>query len=140
MNLHKLTKIAAIVVAILSVIILGGLVAYDGEAADNTWITPIIFVSYIMLFVTIAIVLLFVFKNLFSNPASLKRTLISLGIFAAILLISFVLANGDEVTANKEVVSGSVSRWVGTGLNMFYALAIIALGAMGWTALSKIRK
>ena len=140
MNLHKLTKIAAIVVAILSVIILGGLVAYDGEAADDTWITPIIFVSYIMLFVTIAIVLLFVFKNLFSNPASLKRTLISLGIFAAILLISFVLANGDEVTANKEVVSGSVSRWVGTGLNMFYALAIIALGAMGWTALSKIRK
>ena len=140
MNLHKLTKIAAIVVAILSVIILGGLVAYDGEAADNTWITQIIFVSYIMLFVTIAIVLLFVFKNLFSNPASLKRTLISLGIFAAILLISFVLANGDEVTANKEVVSGSVSRWVGTGLNMFYALAIIALGAMGWTALSKIRK
>jgi hypothetical protein len=140
MNLHKLTKIAAIVVAILSVIILGGLVAYDGEAADNTWITPIIFVSYIMLFVTIAIVLLFVFKNLFSNPASLKRTLMSLGIFAAILLISFVLANGDEVTANKEVVSGSVSRWVGTGLNMFYALAIIALGAMGWTALSKIRK
>ena len=140
MNLHKLTKIAAIVVAILSVFILGGLVAYDGEAADNTWITPIIFVSYIMLFVTIAIVLLFVFKNLFSNPASLKRTLMSLGIFAAILLISFVLANGDEVTANKEVVSGSVSRWVGTGLNMFYALAIIALGAMGWTALSKIRK
>ena len=140
MNLHKLTKIAAIVVAILSVIILGGLVAYDGEAADNTWITPIIFVSYIMLFVTIAIVLLFVFKNLFSNPSSLKRTLMSLGIFAAILLISFVLANGDEVTANKEVVSGSVSRWVGTGLNMFYALAIIALGAMGWTALSKIRK
>lgn len=140
MNLHKLTKIAAIVVAILSVIILGGLVAYDGEAADNTWITPIIFVSYIMLFVTIAIVLLFVFKNLFSNPASLKRTLMSLGIFAAILLISFVLANGDEVTANKEIVSGSVSRWVGTGLNMFYILAFLALASMGWTALSKIRK
>lgn len=140
MNLHKLTKIVAIIVAILSVFILGALVTFDGEPADNSWINPIIYVSYFILFACIAVVLLYIFRNLFSNPATLKRTLVSVGIFAVIALISFVLASGEEVVANKEIVTESTSRWVETGLNMFYALAVIALATMGWAEFSKIKK
>ena len=66
MNLHKVTKIAAVIVAILSVLFLGGLMA-TSDSEDNSWINPLIYLAYVILAACVAVVLLFVFKNLFSN-------------------------------------------------------------------------
>ena len=77
MNLHKVTKIAAVIVAILSVLFLGGLMAAGNtEDQDNSWINPLIYLSYAILLACVVVVLIFVIKNLFSNTANLKNFII----------------------------------------------------------------
>jgi NADH:ubiquinone oxidoreductase subunit 6 (subunit J) len=141
MNLHKVTKIAAIVISILSLVALGGLMA-TSDSEDNSWISPLIYLSYIILFACIVVVLIYIFKNLFSNKENLKKTLISIGVFFGLVLISFILADGTEVksASNEILASESTSKWVSTGLNMFYLLAFAAIGTMLWTGFNKIKK
>ena len=71
MNLHKVTKIAAVIVAILSVLFLGGLMA-TSDSEDNSWINPLIYLAYVILAACVAVVLLFVLKNLFLNNDNKK--------------------------------------------------------------------
>lgn len=137
--MHKLVKIAAIIISILSVIFLGLLMA-NSDAEDNSWVAPLIYISYFILAACIAVVLIFVLKNLFSNKENLKRTLISVGLFLGVVLISYILADSSEVTANGEVFSSSTSKWVSTGLNMFYILGLAAIAAMVWTGFNKLIK
>lgn len=137
--MHKLVKIAAIIISVLSIIFLGLLMA-NSDAEDNSWISPLIYISYFILAACIALVLVFVLKNLFSNKENLKRTLISLGLFLGVIVISFILADGSDVKANGEIFSGATSKWVSTGLNAFYILAFAAIAAMAWTGLNKLIK
>ncbi len=141
MNLHKVTKIAAIVISVLSLVFLGGLMASD-DAANSSWITPLIYLSYVILIACIALVLIYVFKNLFSKKDDLKKTFIFIGLFVALILVSFILADGTEVKSpsNEIIASESTSKWVSTGLNMFYLLAVVAVGTMFWTGFNKIKK
>ena len=141
MNLHKVTKIAAIVISVLSLVFLGGLMASD-DAANSSWITPLIYLSYVILIACIALVLIYVFKNLFSKKEDLKKTFIFIGLFVALILVSFILADGTEVKSpsNEIIASESTSKWVSTGLNMFYLLAVVAVGTMFWTGFNKIKK
>lgn len=141
MNLHKVTKIAAIVISILSLVALGGLMA-TSDSEDNSWISPLIYLSYVILLACVVVVLIYVFKNLFSNKENLKKTLISAGVFLAVVLVSFILADGSEVKSatNEVIASESTSKWVSTGLNTFYLLAVAAIGTMVWTGFNKIKK
>ena len=141
MNLHKVTKIAAVIVAILSVLFLGGLMA-TSDSEDNSWINPLIYLAYVILAACVAVVLLFVLKNLFSKKENLKKTSILLGAFLSLVLISYILADGTEIKSvtNEIVASESTSKWVSTGLTMFYFLGFAALATMGWTGISKIKK
>ena len=141
MNLHKVTKIAAVIVAILSVLFLGGLMA-TSDSEDNSWISPLIYLSYVILLACVVVVLIYVFKNLFSNKENLKKTLIYIGVFFGVVLVSFILADGTEIksASNEIIASESTSKWVSTGLNTFYLLAIVAIGTMFWTGFNKIKK
>jgi membrane protease YdiL (CAAX protease family) len=131
MNLHKVTKIAALIIAILSFVFLALLMA-NGEGDNDSWISALIYLSYVILFACVAIVLIYVFKNLFSNKETLKRTLITLGILGGILLVSFLVADGSDVYNIKKelLVSGSASKWVSTGLNMTYILGLVSIGSL----------
>lgn len=131
MNLHKVTKIIALVVAVLSFVFLA-LIMTNSDADNSSMITPLIYLSYVILFACVAVVLIYVFKNLLTNKEALKRTLITLAIFAGVLLLSYVLADSSEVTSVKKEVlaSGSTSKLVSTGLNMTYFLAIAAIGSL----------
>lgn len=141
MNLHKVTKIAAIVISILSLVALGGLMA-TSDSEDNSWISPLIYLSYVILLACIVVVLIYVFKNLLSNKENLKKTLIYIGVFFGVVLVSFILADGTEIksASNEIIASESTSKWVSTGLNTFYLLAIVAIVTMFWTGFNKIKK
>lgn len=139
MNLHKLTKIAAIVISVLSILFLAGLMA-SSDDADNSWISPLIYLSYFVLAACIAIVLIYVLKNLLSNKDNLKRTLISIGLFLGVFLIAFILADGSEMKAGDISVTSMESKLVSTGLNMFYILTVISIITMGWTGFNKFKK
>ena len=138
MNLHKIVKFAALAIGILSMVFLGGILATDEK--DSAWISPLILVAYVILFACIAIVLIYVFKNLFAKQETLKKTLMSLGLFLGVVLLAFVLADSSDVKAGGEIVSGTTSKLVSTGLNTFYFLALIAIGTMAWTGLTKFKK
>lgn len=131
MNLHKVTKIAALIIAVLSLVFLA-LVMANGEGDNESWISALIYLSYVILFACVAIVLIYVFKNLFSNKETLKRTMITLGLLGGVLLISYLLANGSDVyNVKKELlVSGSASKLVSTGLITTYILGIVAVGSL----------
>jgi NADH:ubiquinone oxidoreductase subunit 6 (subunit J) len=141
MNLHKVTKIAAIVISILSLVALGGLMA-TSDSEDNSWISPLIYLSYVILLACVVVVLIYVFKNLLSNKENLKKTLIYIGVFFGVVLVSFILADGTEIksASNEIIASESTSKWVSTGLNTFYLLAIVAIVTMFWTGFNKIKK
>jgi uncharacterized membrane protein len=86
-------------------------------------------------------VVYFVFKNLITHKEQLKRALISLGIFAAIILVAFILADSTEVKLKDGgVITSTASKLISTSLITFYILAIISVGVLGWTGFSKIKR
>jgi lipid-A-disaccharide synthase-like uncharacterized protein len=108
------------------------LVMANSEGDNESWISSLIYLSYVILFACVAIVLIYVFKNLFSNKETLKRTMITLGLLGGVLLISYLLANGSDVyNVKKELlVSGGASKLVSTGLIATYILGIVAVGSL----------
>ncbi|WP_322551380.1 hypothetical protein [Flavobacterium psychraquaticum] len=143
MNLHKVTKIAAVIVAILSVVFLGALMATSNiEEKDNSWINPLIYLAYVILAACVAVVLLFVFKNLFSNKENLKKSLIMICAFVGLLVISYVIADGTEIKSvtNEIISTESTSKWVGTGILLTAILSAIAIGSVVWGMFRNIKK
>lgn len=131
MNLHKVTKLAALVVAVLSLIFLAVILS-SSDADNSSMISPLIYLSYVILLACVAVVLVYVFKNLLSNKDNLKRTMITIGLLLGLLLISYIFADSSDVyNVKKELlVSGSTSKLVSTGLNMTYFLGIISVGSL----------
>lgn len=133
MALHKIFKIIGIVLGLLGVVCMAMLLSGNENAQD--WL---IYVGYVVLAVTVVMVLLFVLKGVFEGD--IKKTLISVGVFAVIIIISYVLADSTpmELPDNAGMTSESGSKWVGTGLYTFYILAIVAVGLMVFSGFKKI--
>ncbi len=86
-------------------------------------------------------VVYFVFKNLITHKEQLKRALISLGIFTAIILVAFILANSTEVKLKDGGVrTSTASKLIITSLYTFYILAVISVAVLGWTGFSKFKR
>lgn len=130
--------IFGIVGAILFVRILNaGDEAITADAALQTSVlAPFMWVSYIILGITVLVVLLFSIKALFTG--NVKKTLVSLGGFILVVVVSYLVSEGTETALRDgDVLSENGSRWVSTGLTAFYILAALAVLAM---LLSSVRK
>ena len=142
--LHKILKIVAIVLSLAGVIFLARIIAAGDEAIETGekagLVDPIAFVAYIILGLVLAFVLVFVIKNLFTNTAGLKNTLIGVGAFAAVIIISYVMAGGDELKYRLEdgFATDSQSQMVGAGLTAFYILIVVAALAMIFSGVKKV--
>jgi uncharacterized membrane protein YciS (DUF1049 family) len=70
---------------------------------------------------------------------NIKKTVITLGAFLAIVLISYVMADGQAVEMRDgEMLSANGSKWVSTGLYVFYILGLLAIAAMIFSGFKKI--
>ena len=141
MGLHKILKIVAILLSVIGIIFFAMILVKGDEAVTLTGegIDGFLYVSYIIFALTIAFVLYFVVKGIFTG--NIKNTLISVGAFLLIVVISYVLADGTPMPMPEgEMLSASASKWVGAGLYAFYILAILAIGAMVYTGIRKITK
>ncbi|WP_299885004.1 hypothetical protein [uncultured Lacinutrix sp.] len=146
--MHKILKIVLAVLGVLGIIFLARIVSTGDEevkklaaAGDTGLMEPMTWIAYIVLAIAIALVLVFVLRNLFSNSNNLKKTLMSIGAFVLVLLFGYIMANGVETPMQDgKMLSESGSKWVGTGLYMFYALAIIAVVTMLFTGIKKMIK
>ncbi len=145
--LHKILKIIALILSVLGaiwlvrIIMAGDEAIIDSADLQSSLVTPFIYIAYLTIAIALVFVLVFVLKNLFSSGSSLKSTLIGVGAFLAVVVISYVLASGEEVQMRDgEVLSASASRWVEAGIYAFYILALVAIGAMVFSGVKKLAK
>ncbi len=142
MNVYKISKILVIILGIIASILFVSTLGMEVTMENNSYIVDyFIYISYIAMAVAFFSVVYFVFKNLITHKEQLKRALISLGIFAAIILVAFILADSTEVKLKDGgVITSTASKLISTSLNTFYILAIISVGVLGWTGFSKIKR
>lgn len=142
MNVYKISKILVIILGIIASILFVSTLGMEVSMDNNSYIVDyFIYISYIAMAVAFFSVVYFVFKNLITHKEQLKRALISLGIFAAIILVAFILADSTEVKLKDGgVITSTASKLISTSLNTFYILAIISVGVLGWTGFSKFKR
>ena len=120
------------------------------EAIENAYaagesiasVDTMIPVAYVIFVLVLVFVVFFVVKNLITNAKSIKNTLVGIGAFIAILIVSFVVSGGDPTKYydNNVLVSDGTSQLVGAGLVTFYILVVVSLVAMAWSGINKIKK
>lgn len=142
MTIHKILKYLALVIGVIGLILLGRIIMTGDDAIEASAstqasvVTPMLWLSYLVLGVIILLVLFFVIKGLFRG--NIKNTLIAVGAFVLVVVIAYLVTDGAQMELKDGgTLSASASHWVGAGLVTFYILAAIAVGAM---VLSGIRK
>jgi len=146
--MHKIFKIIALVLSLAGIVSLIRIISAGDEVmkeaaanGDTSLVEPMAWIAYIIFGLVLAFVVIFIVKNLFTNPSGLKNTLIGLGGFLLVAVISYVISSGVETPMRDgKVLSESGSKLVSTGLNMFYILAVLAIVAMLASGLKKLIK
>lgn len=145
MNFKTISKVLVGLLGLLGVIFLVRIVAAGDEAiktgGEDGLVDPMAYVAYVILALVLVFVLFFVLKNLFTNTAGLKNTLIGVGAFAVVLIIAYVVSGGDAMAYKLQeggVATEGTSQLVGAGLVAFYLLLAIAAGAMIFSGAKKI--
>ena len=97
-----------------------------------------IIITYIMIGFAALTAISFGVKKILSNTKNAKKTLFTILGLVIVCIASYVFAS-DEVLQSYEKykISASESKNVGMGLIMFYTLAILAVGAILYSELSK---
>jgi NADH:ubiquinone oxidoreductase subunit 6 (subunit J) len=148
MKIQNIIKIISAIVGVLAAFFLLRIIGTGDEdikmaatMGDFSTVSPLVELARVVLLITVVITLIFTLLGLFSDPAKLKKALISIGIFLAVVAISYVLSDGVETPLKDgEVLSASGAKWVGTGIRTFYILAVIAISLMLFSGISKIIK
>lgn len=143
MGLHKILKYVALALGVIGLILLGRVIATGDDAikasadVQSSVVDPFMFVAYVVLAIVLVLVLIYVLKGLASGD--LKKTLISIGAFVAVVVISYALSEGVEtVLKDGDILTAGQSKWVGAGLRTFYILAFVAIGSMLFSGVKKL--
>ncbi|WP_313112134.1 hypothetical protein [Aequorivita sediminis] len=141
MALHKILKIVALLLSVAGIIFLAMIISKGDTAVAETGagVDGFLYVAYITFALILVFVLFFVLKGIFAGDV--KKTLLSVGAFLLIVVISYVLAEGNPMAMREgDMLSASGSKWVGTGLYTFYILAVLAIAAMVFSGIKKLAK
>ena len=129
---------------ILQVVILSqgdDVIKLNALSGDYGIVSTMITLALLVLAITVVLTLVFSFGNLASDGEKLKKALVSMGVFVAVVLIAFLFSTGTETPLkNGEMLSATGSRWIETGLRTFYFLVFIAVGAMLYTGIARFKK
>ena len=113
----------------------------DAAQGNYSLVSPIIELARIILFLTIFATLVFSLRGLFSNKEKLKRAAMSFVFFLLIIAISYMASTGVETPMEDgKVLSANGSKWVSTGILVFYILFVLAIGLMFLSGLRKMLK
>ena len=140
MGLHKISKIVALVLGVAGVLLWGMLMIKGDEAviaSGGEGLDSFLYVAYLTFAILLVIVVVFVIKGIANGDV--KKTLMSVGAFLLIFVISYILADGVEsFTKDGELVTAQTSRFIGTGLYAFYILSVLAVVAMAFSGVKKL--
>lgn len=145
MILHKILKYVALVLGLIGIVFLARiLIADDGSIvasadAQQSLVTPFLYLAYVILLLILVMVVFFVIKGLFRG--NIKTTLITIGAFVLVIGLAYLLTEGNEVQLKDGgTLSASGSHWISTGLGMFYILGVVAVASMFISGVKKLIK
>ena len=140
--MQKIVKIVLLVIGLVGLIcwfMLPGREVPATEAIDNGAMNTMFLLTYLLLAIAVIVSLLFTLKNLFSNPASLKKTLYIIVGLAVVVGISYAISSGTDVADEYKAMSDeSTIKKIGMGLNVFFILTVVAVGSMLWGGIKKM--
>lgn len=142
MGLYKVLKIVAGILGIAGVVFWFLLLSKGDEVVQATGegISPLLYIAYIVLALVVFFVLIFVINGIFHG--NIKKTLLSVGAFLVILVIAYAMSSGSTeglTPVDNTEITESTSKWVGTGLNAFYILAVLAIVSMIYSGFTKVK-
>ena len=138
MNIQTIVKVISAVFGLLGVVFLFRIIGVGDEEikmaasiGDYGVVSPLVSVAIAILFVTVAVTVVFSLINLASSPQKLKKSLLFILCFIVVIGLAFTISSGVETPLKDgEILSASGSRWVEAGIRMFYILAALAIGSM----------
>jgi len=140
---YILWALMAVSLVFIGIFFFGGFVeGTEGTSSAEPLVTETILKwAYVLLFITLAIAVVFQLVFMFSNLKALKRTGIILGIAAVIIFISYQLA--DDTLLNLIQYTGpdnvpKTLKIADTGLIFTYFLGILAIVAIIYTAIANL--
>ena len=148
MNIQKITNLTVVVLALISLIVLGVIISQGDEYIEMSamqgnygFVSIMINLALFVLLITVLMTLVFSVKNLFSEKSKLKKAGISIGSFLFVFILAFLLSNGVETPMQDgKMLSALESRLVESGIRTFYLLILIAGGIMVYFSVSKYFK
>ena len=144
--MKKVLTIILGIVGVLSIAFLAIIISTGDEAIElgeaSSSVNIFMYIAYLVLFLTLAFVVIFSLKNIFSDSEKMMSTLKGVGIFALLGLICyFGFAKGVETELKDgDMLSAGGSQLLGAGLYLFYFLLAIAGGSMLFFAIKKMIK
>jgi hypothetical protein len=100
-----------------------------------------LYALYVLLFIAVAAAIIFPLINSLSNPASLIRSAIGIGVILVLFGIAYALS--DAALPRSAVAAGlteSSVKLIGAGLIMLYIVFILAVLALIYSEISKALK
>ena len=146
MNIQTIVKIISAVFGLLGAIFLFRIIGAGDEEikmaasmGDFGTVSPLVSLAIAILSITVIVTVLFSLLSLASRPERLKKSLVFIGCFLLVTGIAYAISSGVETPMKDgEMLSASGSRWVETGLRMFYILATLAVLSMVFSGARKI--
>jgi hypothetical protein len=135
-SIAKITK--WILYVLLAIATLSGLLFYLGILNTELFLN----LGKLILILGLVIMVISGLYGIVTNPKNIKLMLISLGIGAIVLVVSYVIA-GNEYTAlqlEQMETTAQTSKLVGMGLNATFIMFGLAIIAFLYSAISKAIK
>lgn len=148
MNTKRIFTYTALVLGVIG-LILQVLILNQGDdvikmnalSGDYGVVSTMVTLALFVLAITVLLTLIFSLGNLASDGKKLKKALVSIGAFGAVVLVAFLFSSGTETSLKDgNMLSASGSRWIEAGLRTFYFLVCIAVGAMLYTGIARLKK
>ncbi len=138
MKLENIIKSVCAVLGLLGIVFLFRIIATGDDEikmaasmGDFGLISPLISLSMFIFFITVAATIIFSLINLASDTGKLKKAMLFIGFLIIVVGIAYASSSGIETPMKDgQILSASGSRWVGTGIRVFYILASVAVLSM----------
>ncbi|MDO3695426.1 hypothetical protein QVZ41_11305 [Wenyingzhuangia sp. chi5] len=129
-----LTAIIFVIAVIAAVLFINVFIAEEDELYSK--VNPLVEFSAWLLYITLAITLIFSVVNIFKHPEEIKKIVINLAILAAVYFVAYLTASDAAVLNVQGQVlkggdAGSVSKLISTIINFSVYLGVIAIAAVG---------
>lgn len=146
MNFQNIIKIISGILGVLGTIFLLRIMStgddqikMDASMGDFSIVTPLIMLAIFILSIAVLVTVIFSFRGLASDINKVKKSILTLGILIIVIGISYGISDGIETPLKDgEMLSASGSRWVGTGIRVFYILTFVAFVSMIFSSVKKL--